>query len=213
MFQIGQISPRTQLSFFVRSLSGICEKDVCDLLPKFHTEDDICTFAMCLFFYCNLFLIKSPSICCRRKNYKIYHKHIAHLCTILWHRTWLWLQLFASTMVKDSYHRYHICPHMFFFGSFTFRKLYGLSREIPMFLAAIYRAWCIGLFLLATHTCVRMGEICGLVPQACYKVLVICSDGSAITENNNFCRFMQNNKVHAYVIRHHRHPLCDLWPK
>lgn len=102
---------------------------------------------------------------------------------------------------------------MFFFGSFTFRKLYGLSREIPMFLAAIYRAWCIGLFLLATHTCVRMGEICGLVPQACYKVLVVCSDGSAITENNNFCRFMQNNKVHAYVIRHHRHPLCDLWPK
>ena len=87
------------------------------------------------------FLIyKSPSICFRGTNSKIYCKMLLNLHSLLWCRAWMWFQLFASTVVRFLSLISYLPSYVFLrrCRSFTLRKWYSLSREIPMFLAAIW---------------------------------------------------------------------------
>ena len=66
-------------------------------------------------------------------------------CSKLWRRARLWFELFASTVDRFlSRVSYHICPRMLFFGDaqLYFEKAIRFSRQILMFLVAIWSSLC-----------------------------------------------------------------------
>ena len=94
----------------------------------------------------------SPRICFRGTKYEIYREVVAYLHHIVCRRARLFDQNCMQVQYVDSYHGHHICPlrrrH-----SFTSRKLYVCLETFLCFFhtsdrAYVYRARCIGLFLL-----------------------------------------------------------------
>ena len=91
------------------------------------------------------YVFKSPSICFWGTEYDVYCKRVAYLHSKLWRRGRLRLELFASTVDRFlSRVSYHICPRTLFFGDaqLYFEKAIRFSREILMFLAAIWSSLC-----------------------------------------------------------------------
>ena len=76
------------------------------------------------------YVFKSPSICFWGTRYDVFCERVAYLHSILWRRARLWLELFAFVSFSSE------PPWLYF------EKAIRLSREIFMFLAAIWSSLC-----------------------------------------------------------------------
>ena len=120
-----------------------------------HLRNLPCVYALLRLISIARYAFKSPWICFWVTKYEIYREHLAYLHSILWHRAWLGLELFTSTVGRSLSRISYLFSYYFLRRrcSFTLRKLYVCLETFLCFLQLSDRAYvslarCIGLFLL-----------------------------------------------------------------
>ena len=113
-------------------------------------------------FYCKICFQISKYLLLRNKIWR-FCERVVNLHFKLWRRARLWLELFASTVDRFLSRVSYLPSYVFLWRrrSFTSRKLYALSSEIPMFLLH----YLIELMFLELDVWVFITPLIVLVPQ------------------------------------------------